>query len=62
MSKSVLVRGWASVGSHGKPFVTASTPHPACIGRFEIYETKEDALRNAVSAVYVKKCTIRIEK
>jgi hypothetical protein len=48
---------WACVGSHGGIFVTSSTPHAPSVGRYEIYETYELALKNAVgneSVVAVK--------
>lgn len=62
MAKSIVIRAWASVGNHGKPFVTTYSAHEACVGRFEIYATKGDARRQAAREDLVKRCTIRVER
>ena len=54
----VLARGFACVGTHGKIYVCDSSPHEATIGRFEIYYTEADALRNAISPSNVVKVTV----
>ena len=47
----VLAYGWACVGSHRQIFATSYSPHPACTGRFEIYESEDAAKDNAVFQV-----------
>jgi hypothetical protein len=37
---------WVVVGSHGHPHVTESSPHWACVGRYEVYRTEELAKPN----------------
>jgi hypothetical protein len=40
------IKAWACTGSNGKIFVTEITPHPACIGRLQVYLLERDARRN----------------
>ena len=43
------VTAYACVGSHGGIFSTLLTTHEPTIGRFQIYETRELARKNACS-------------
>lgn len=54
------INGWACISNRGQVFVTAQSPHESTIGRFEIYETRLDALRNALRPELVVK--VRIKK
>ncbi len=48
------IRGWACVGSHGHLYATGWSPHEACIGRFQVYLSRADALRNDSNVVEVE--------
>ena len=48
------LKAWACVGSHGKIFGTLESPHAACIGRLQVYLTKQDAERNDHRVVQVE--------
>ena len=47
------ITAYARVGSHGKPYVTVTSPHEACVGRFEIYESRREATRGGGRCVKV---------
>jgi hypothetical protein len=56
------VTAFACVGSHGLPFCTAITRVQENQGRFEIFETYEQAKRMALSPAHVRRVKIYIEQ
>lgn len=56
------MKAWACVGTHGKIYVCVSSPHEQLIGRLEIFETKADAERMAISPDHVREVTITVHR
>jgi hypothetical protein len=62
MKRRKTVTAYACVGSHGVPFVTQITRAQENQGRFEIFETYEQAKRMALGPAYVRRVKIYIEQ
>lgn len=56
------IKAWACVGSHGHVFATDWSPHSPCIGRLQVYLTREDALKNDSNVVEVSIRPVRAKK
>lgn len=50
---------WACVSTRGIPFLTCSSRKPENIGRYEIYETRQQALDNSIFDM-IRKVTITV--
>ena len=57
-----VVYAYACVGSHGVPFFTQITRVQENQGRFEIFETYEQAKRMAISPEHVRRVSIYVEQ
>jgi hypothetical protein len=56
------IEAYACVGSNGKPFYCAFTRTPELQGRFEIFESYNDAFRMALSKHNIRRVTIFVEQ
>lgn len=62
MKRRKSVYAYACVGNHGLPFATAVTRVQENQGRFEIFETYEQAKRMAIGPAYVRRVKILVDQ
>ncbi len=56
------MKAYACVGNHGKIYFCAMSRYEPMIGRFEIFQNREDAEANALSKSHVREVTITVHK
>lgn len=56
------MKAYACVGSHGGLFVCSASENPELRGRYEIFQTKQDAERMAIGPDNVREVTITVHR